>query len=311
VICTDWRDAPAEDIAPLYAAERSRWLADLSWDPEDLFAVVEQGRRAGHVAGWLARDPARGIAGWTFYGLHDSVLQIGGLVGARPSVVRRLLDAILESAEASVARGLSCFVFPNVGGTASALERQRFAVRESLYLTRTLGADDAADFGAGTDLVREWSRADFAGTVRVLAAAYAGVPGAACFAPGGTREQWAHYAWQIVRTPGCGQFDPSLSRVVCAPGSVIPAAVALVTRIAPAAVHIAQIAVAPDLQRRGRAGELLTAVLQSAALRGAGAATLMVDADNAPALRLYERFGFEVRSRMLFGTRAARTRVAA
>jgi ribosomal protein S18 acetylase RimI-like enzyme len=263
------------------------------------------------VAGWLARDPARGIAGWTFYGLHDSVLQIGGLVGARPSVVRRLLDAVLDSAEASVARGLSCFVFPNAGGTASALERQRFSVRESLYLTRTLGPDDSGDFGSGTDLVREWNRADFAGTVRVLAAAYEGVPGAACFAPAGTRDQWAHYAWQIVRTPGCGQFEPALSRVVCAPGSVLPAAVALVTRIAPAAVHIAQIAVAPDLQRQGLAGELLTAVLQSAARGGARAVTLMVDADNAPALRLYERFGFEVRSRMLFGTRPARNRVAA
>ncbi len=311
MICSDWRDAAAGDIAPLYEAERSRWMADLSWDPADLFAVVEQGRRAGHVPGWLARDVAGAVAGWTFYGLHDSVLQIGGLVGARPSIVRLLLDAILDSAEASVARGLSCFVFPNVGGTASALERQRFAVRESLYLGRTLGPDDTADFGAGSDLVREWSRTDFAGTVRVLAAAYEGVPGAACFAPGGTREQWAHYAWQIVRTPGCGHFDPSLSRIVCAPGSVIPAAVALVTRIAPATVHIAQIAVAPDLQGQGLASELLTSVFESAVRSGASAVTLMVDADNRPALRLYERFGFEVRSRMLFGTRAARTRVAA
>ena len=55
-------------------------------------------------------------------------------MGERPSVVRRLLDAVLASPEASVARGLSCFVFPSTTGTSSALERQRFNLRESLYI---------------------------------------------------------------------------------------------------------------------------------------------------------------------------------
>ena len=59
-------------------------------------------------------------------------------------MIRRLLDAVLASPEALVARSLSCFVYPNGRGTASALERQRFSLRESLYLTR-----DLADRRAG------------------------------------------------------------------------------------------------------------------------------------------------------------------
>jgi ribosomal protein S18 acetylase RimI-like enzyme len=307
--CRDWRDASSEDVAPLYAAERQRWLAELAWDPTDLFSVVDQGRLAGHVAGWIARDEENRVVGWTFYILHDSVLQIGGLVGKRPSVVRRLLDAVLASPEASLARGFSCCVYPSVSGTASALERQRFSLRESLYLCRHIEPADAVVERGG--LVREWTSADFAGTVRVLAASYTGVPAAECFAPDGTREQWARYTWQIIRTPGCGRFDPTLSRVLCAPGSATPAAVALATWIARDAVHVAQIAVAPDRRRQGVARELMASVFHASALAGATRMTLMVDVANRPAIGLYERLGFAERGRMLFGSRAARTRIAA
>jgi ribosomal protein S18 acetylase RimI-like enzyme len=298
-------------VAPLYAAERARWLDDLAWDQAELLDVVERGRLSGHVAGWIAYDQEDRVVGWTFYILHDGVLQIGGLVGERPSVVRRLLDAVLASPEASVARGLSCFVYPSTTGTSSALERQRFSLRESLYLSRPVGpADLSGDRGTG-GMVRAWTTADFAGTVRVLAASYAGVPAAECFAPDGTRAQWAHYAGQILRTPGCGRFDPTLSRVVYAPGSTTLAGVALTTWIAPDAVHVAQIAVAPDARRQGLARVLMQAVFRASALAGATRMTLMVDGCNSPAVSLYESLGFSERSRMIFGSRAARTRVAA
>ncbi len=308
MICTDWRDASAEETARLYAVEGERWLVDLAWDPTELFATVEQGRVAGHVAGWIARDRDR-VIGWTFYILHDNVLQIGALVGERPSVIRRLLDAVLASPEALVARSLSCFVYPGGRGTASALERQRFSLRESLYLTRDLEPTGAPE--PPSELVRGWTSGDFAGAVRVLCSAYQGVPGAECFAADHSREQWARYTWQILRTPGCGRFAAGLSRVVCGPGSQTPAAVALVTWIAPDAAHVAQIAVAPELRRQGVGRVLMEAVVQACAQAGATKLTLMVDAANGPAIALYESLGFERRSGMIYGQRAARNRVAA
>ena len=308
MICTDWRDALPEEVARLYAHERARWIADLAWDCSELLATVEQGRVAGHVAGWIACEGGR-VTGWTFYILHDNVLQIGALVGERPSVIRRLLDAVLASPEAIVARSLACFVYPHGRGTASALERQRFALRESLYMTRDLVPTGQAE--PGHELVRGWTGADFAGAVRVLSGAYRGVPGAECFAADHSREQWARYTWQILRTSGCGRFDPALSRVVCAPGSQTPAAIALVTWIAPTAAHVAQIAVAPELRRQGVGRMLMESVVHACAGAGATTLTLMVDAANAPAIVMYERLGFERRSAMLYGQRAARNRVAA
>ena len=170
------------------------------------------------------------------------------LVGERPSVIRRLLDAVLASPEAAVARSLSCFVYPNGRGTVSALERQRFTLRESLYLTRHRRAGEP---GPANELVRAGRAPTSPAPSACSAAPITASPARECFAADHSREQWARYTWQILRTPGCGRFDADLSRVVCAPGSQTPAAVALVTRIAPDAVHVAQIAVAPELRRQG------------------------------------------------------------
>lgn len=63
--------------------------------------------------------------------------------------------------------------------------------------------------------------------------------------------------------------------------------------------EVANIAVAPDRQRRGIGAGLLAALLGDAAARGARRAWLEVRASNAPAQALYARFGFRV-----VGTRA-------
>jgi ribosomal-protein-alanine N-acetyltransferase len=59
-------------------------------------------------------------------------------------------------------------------------------------------------------------------------------------------------------------------------------------------LHINTLAVHPDLRRQGLASLLLTHVLEDAVRHGAEKATLEVRRSNEGALRLYERFGFEV-----------------
>lgn len=54
-------------------------------------------------------------------------------------------------------------------------------------------------------------------------------------------------------------------------------------------VSIASLTVAPEFQRRGIATALLSEVLRR---HGAGSLTVQTGANNAPALQLYERFGF-------------------
>lgn len=308
MILEDWRDASADVVQGLYDAERRRWEARLHWDPAPALAVLEDARQAGLVAGWIARDADGAALGWTYYLLHDGLLQIGGLVASRPSVARRLIDAALESPEAALARGWSGFLFPESDSIRSALTRQRFLLRETVYLTRQLDRD-CGDAGRVT-AVRGWLDDDFASGVRILAAAYAGEPAAAAFAPDGRREQWAAYAWQLLRTPGCGRFDPALSAVAVGKDG-LPRGLAMTTWIARGTVHVAQIAVLPEARRAGLGEALLRSVARLARAAGARRLTLMVDERNAAARGLYERLGFVEEARLVFASRAARNRVAA
>jgi ribosomal protein S18 acetylase RimI-like enzyme len=63
-------------------------------------------------------------------------------------------------------------------------------------------------------------------------------------------------------------------------------------------VSIASLTVAPAFQRRGIATALLFEVLRR---HGAGSLTVQTGADNAPALQLYERFGFVAVRRWVVG----------
>ena len=60
----------------------------------------------------------------------------------------------------------------------------------------------------------------------------------------------------------------------------------------PDEAYVKTIAVAPDPQREGRGATLLTALLADAKRRKLPRVGLEVRTDNAPAIRLYERFGF-------------------
>ena len=308
--CQDWRDVTPGEVAALMDAERRRWLETLRWDMTAPFAIVEQGRRAGHVPGWIARD-ARGAAeGWTYYILHDGTLQIGGIVASRPAVVRRLIDAIMRSTEADLARRLSCFVFPEGPSIASAFERQRFAMSETRYLLKTLERE-ASDVQPVPRGIRAWRDTDLAPTVRLLAAAYRGIPGASCFAPDGGLDQWAQYTGQLTRVPACGTFDPALSFVATSASSTEILGIVMTTRLSDDTAHVAQIAVAPSARRSGLARQLLGASFAAAANASLTSVTLMVDTGNLAASNLYSHLGFTERARFAYGRRAARTRVAA
>jgi ribosomal protein S18 acetylase RimI-like enzyme len=288
--CTDWRDAPADMLTPLLAAERQRWIQHLWWDLRPSLDSIERARTAGELPGLIVCNRRTGEPlAWSFYVLAHGVLQIGALAGATAGAVRMMLEEICVSAEAQLARGLSCFLFPTSASVASALARQRFALNTYRYLCLPL--DGAERVRHSTAALRPWRPDDTAAAVRLLARAYAGDAGAQCFAPRARLDEWAHYVGQLLRGPASGHFAPEESFVAEDDAGQLAGAV-LVTRVAPDTAHVAQLAVHPARRGVGVGAALVAAACATARARGATRVTLLANEQNVAASALCARLRF-------------------
>ncbi len=304
----DWRDADDRTVAALFEAEQARWLDTLGWDTRASWAIVDEGRRHGHVPGWILRERSGAVAGWTYYLLHDGDLQIGGLTAPRATDLRRLLDRVLDAPEATLASSVSAFVFPAPPSLVSALTRRRFAVRRSLYLARPIEAGAPTPEGSGLRL-RPFVERDLFPAVRLLAAAYAGVAGAECFAPHGRPDEWARYLRQLIDTPACGRWLPEASFVVADERLEHLRGLVLTTAVSATTAHVAQLVVAREARGQGIADALIARACASAAGSGHAAMTLMVDEGNAAARRLYARQQFVETSAFVTARRRGQVRL--
>lgn len=284
---TDWRHHASETLAPLLAAEADRWRRLLYWETGGIWQGVERARRAGVLPGFLATAPDGQIAGWSFHARQGRQVQIGGLTAGSPETTEELLDAVWRSPETQAAETALVFGPFAAPGMERALAHRGADVDRYRYLARDIpGAPTPRD----STLTRPWRCGDLAGTVGVLAAAH-GPDKARPFAPDGRPADWMAYVDHLLNTGGCGDFDAALSRAVDGAAGQMDG-VALVTRLGPATVHLAQLAVRPGVQRRGVGSRLLSAVVAAAAASGAIRLTLLVGARNTRAVRLYERWGF-------------------
>jgi ribosomal protein S18 acetylase RimI-like enzyme len=309
----EWREWPADEVAALFERQQVRWARDLGWDAQPLFTLIERARGAGELPGMLAVEEDGSISGWAYASVQDGILFIGALHGDRAEIVRALLDAVLETVEASYARAYRCFIFPDTPAVAAALTRRRFDVQPFLYLSRAIApGEPEASRGSSDGLtVRLWDLDDLPETARLLARAYAGTAGARCFAPAGRLDEWAAYLAQIARTPACGIWAPDESLACPDEAGERLDAILIATRLSDRTTHVAQVAVDPRRRRHGTAAALVEASARRAAAAGARVQTLLVAESNRPARALYERLGFTPASCFLFAERPRISRVVA
>jgi ribosomal protein S18 acetylase RimI-like enzyme len=143
----------------------------------------------------------------------------------------------------------------------------------------------------GVAALRLWRPSDIDLTIEGLAAAYPGSDPSRPFAPGGTRGEWREYVTGLVGTASCGTLMRS-SSFVAADASGRALGIVLVTRLAAATAHVAQLVVLPEAQKRGLGRLLLEAARRHARRGGCDRMTLLVARGNARAQRLYEESGF-------------------
>ena len=293
----DWARVPAAEMAALYRLEHDRWTRALDWDTTDTLDALERARLNGRVPGFVARHASGAVAGWAYYVLQGSELQIGALLASTPGTTANLLDAVLGSAAATVASRTLFFAHTDAPGIADALAGRGFTVTAEHYLTRTLGGSPSAGAALPT-----WRADDAAATADLLQAAYGGPDPTRAFAPGDALADWHSYVQQLTCATGCGRFLPALSPVLRTGDGQLDG-VALVTAVSGTSAHLAQLAVRSDRSGAGIGGGLLAAALAGAQAAGYQRLSLLVHSANARARRLYAGTGFEARGTFVSATR--------
>lgn len=285
----DWRQASAETIAPLLAAEIDRWHRDLAWDTTAIWSRVEQARRLGGVPGQIITGNDGAVRGWSFHLLHEDTLQVGALVTDSAETTRVWLEALAASPEAQIARRWLCFGWFRAPGVATLLDEAGLAVRHYQYLRR----DDTSLPAANEDGLpfRPWRAGDRSQAAPLLAAAYPGADRARPFAPDGSAAAWDAYSRALIDGDANGILAPEMSSVLEGEDGQLNA-MALVTRLAPTTAHVAQIVVRPVLHGQGVGRALLSNVLSCGQAEGYRTTTLLVHEHNRAARRLYQSAGF-------------------
>jgi ribosomal protein S18 acetylase RimI-like enzyme len=132
-------------------------------------------------------------------------------------------------------------------------------------------------------------------TARLIAAAYEGhidsqVNDQYCSPAGASR-----FLMNIVQYPGCGAFFAPASYAAADPKTGALCGISLASLIAADVGHITQVCVAPSHKGTGLGYELMRRSVLALAAHGCRSVSLTVTAANEPALRLYQRMGFEHR----------------
>ncbi|MEZ5316949.1 MAG: GNAT family N-acetyltransferase [Vicinamibacterales bacterium] len=295
----DWRALRGDDVAPLLASEMLAYRDALGWDVSRAWSVIEPARAEGRLPGFVAVGTDGEPRGWTCFVPHRDTIQVATLVASGEPATARLVRGILRATEAARADLCTLFVRDAAPGLPEILRRAGFDVARYRYLSASVR-------GAGPDAAgaRAWTLADFPATADLLRRAYAGSTDVRAFAPNGTREEWREYLASLVAGPGCGQFQPAVSRVAAASdGAAALAGAVLTTELSDRTAHLAQVVVDPAARGRGLARALIDGARRAAAGRGARDVTLLVAESNRPAAQLYASLGFRDRGVFVAGMR--------
>ena len=121
--------------------------------------------------------------------------------------------------------------------------------------------------------LRKWREGDFAAAGRLIALAYQGHLDSVINDQYRTTSGSLRFLHNIVRFPGCGQFDPSTSMVLARRDSEDLAGIVLCSRVNIDTGHVTQLCIDPRLRHAGLGRLLLTQCMQ--ALSGQGAAAIV------------------------------------
>ena len=143
--------------------------------------------------------------------------------------------------------------------------------------------------------IRRWIESDYQAAAAVITAAYRGHVDAQINDQYHTLSGSLRFLNNIVRFPGCGQFDAESSYVALDRKAKTLIGLILCSRVRSDVGHVTQICVLPEYRSRGIGETLLAATVAELRKRSFSMLSLTVTEANSRAVDLYRRLNFETK----------------
>lgn len=300
----DLRHFSAAVLRPLLTEETELWQRRLRWDYRASAQLLLDYLDSRILPGFVATEDGK-PTGYVFcvYEQHKAVIgDVFATAHARERASRieaRLIQHTVELLESTpgTSRIETQLLLHPKGQFREVFTRAGFEVFPRVFMECQLDRTPASTLRHPPSalVLRGWRESDFAAAGRLIAQAYRGHLDSVINDQYRTTAGSLRFLHNIVRFPGCGQFDPSTSLVLAHRDRDELAAIVLCSRVSPDTGHVTQLCVQPALRRTGLGRMLLLCCMEALAAQGLAYISLTVTEANHEALVLYRKLGFKAR----------------
>jgi len=302
----DLRHFSSSDLRPLIEDEMRVWARLLSWDYSGSAEMILRYIDSKILPGYAAIERGR-IFGYAFFVYEGNKGVIGDLFvspanGSRTSNPRdiesRLLVHVIETLQQSpgIHRIEAQLLVHEAGQVSMPFVDQGFRRYPRLFMVQNFRSGKIPSVPLSKDVeIRRWSEQDYQPAAAVITAAYRGHVDSEINDQYRNLSGALRFLNNIVRFPGCGQFDPESSFVALNKSARNVIGVILCSRVRHDVGHVTQVCLLPE-HRGQRIGEALLAQTAAALQkRSFTSLTLTVTQANQRAVDLYKKIGFDTK----------------
>jgi ribosomal protein S18 acetylase RimI-like enzyme len=299
----DLRHLRSHDLERLLEEEKALWQKDLAWDYSASVGMIQRYLDAAALPGYAAIDRGRAV-GYSFYVQEHYKGVVGDVfVSEGPGAEETELELLTQTIETLQAT-------PGIRRIEAQLMTLRHPPSSDFFMKRglqsfrrqfmVLSLNDAPSLppapAAGVR-VEAWDPRWKEAAARLIARSYRGHIDSSISDQYRSHGGALRFLDNIVRYPGCGEFDPDCSFLAFCGESqdtLELRGMALSSTVGEQVSHITQVCVYPELQGTGIGRMLMGQIIQKLRERQARAATLTVTSSNSRAIRLYRQLNFSI-----------------
>ena len=301
----DLRHFSSSDLRPLMEDEVRAWSRLLSWDYTGSAEMILRYVDSKILPGYAAVDRGR-IFGYAFFVYEGNKGVIGDLFvtngnsrgPAQREVESRLLVHVIETLQQSpgIHRVEAQLLVHEAGVVSQPFAEQGFHRYPRLFMVFPLSGvrTNTLSLPPGIE-VRPWTEHDYQPTAAVITAAYRGHVDSEINDQYRTLSGALRFLNNIVRFPGCGQFDAESSFTAINKELRNVIGVILCSRVRHDVGHVTQVCVLPEYRSQHIGETLLAYTAANLKKRSFTSLSLTVTEANSRAVDLYERLGFQTK----------------